>query len=109
MRYKIVSEQSIEKLTETVGDLLGEGWRPQGGITCHDYDFYQVLTHSRDTLTPSEQAEIMEGLSRAYAIPDSELNEEQRTVRQEVTDVLREAVLDLRERQKSEKGPDETN
>lgn len=33
MQYKIVKARSENGLTESVGEHLSEGWRPQGGVS----------------------------------------------------------------------------
>ena len=43
MRYKIVSEQNILKLSEAVEALLEDGWRLQGGPLCFDHDHSTVF------------------------------------------------------------------
>ena len=32
MRYYVVYRESLEELVQEVNRLMGEGWRPQGGI-----------------------------------------------------------------------------
>jgi hypothetical protein len=33
IKYKIISENSIERLNESVQSKIDEGWLPQGGVT----------------------------------------------------------------------------
>jgi len=113
MRYQIVSEQSIEKLEDSVSALLETGWQPQGGITCHDYDFYQVLTHPEDNITPLEikqiQSEFAERLAQVnpvFAIPEQELTEQQRAERQEFWATLVKSFREATKDSKSEKDSD---
>jgi len=112
MRYKIVSEQSIEKLQASVGELLKVGWQPQGGITFHDYDFLQVVTHPENDPTPLELEwllnEIGDRLERTYpilAIPEEDLTEDQKVERQEFVVALAESFAAIA-RSKSEKDSD---
>lgn len=112
MRYRIVSEQSIEALEKSVAELLEVGWQPQGGIAFHDYDILQVVTHPEDGPTPLEieqvQNQIAERLVRVYpilAIPEQDLTDQQENERQELLAMLTR-TLDAIQDSKSEKDSD---
>lgn len=43
MEYRIVTGQSVSNLEKAVNVAIKDGWKPQGGLIIHGYDYAQAL------------------------------------------------------------------
>src|SRR5688572_27284431 len=99
MRYILVEAPDPDQLSKVVQRLLNEGWELYGspmfaGFTTRPPVYAQALTNETDEQTPRPllgSTEAGERLRALFEIPENELTSEQRSTRDSVRHIFREA------------------
>jgi hypothetical protein len=59
LEYKIISDDHLDTIQESVNDCLRQGWRPLGGIACSfsEYDEYYYALYAQSLVRYSDAPE----------------------------------------------------
>lgn len=44
MEYRVLMDNSLQKIVEKVNQAIKDGWKPLGGVSADDGWFYQAIT-----------------------------------------------------------------